>query len=177
MQALDRIFGLRAAQTDVRTEVTAGLTSFLTMAYIAFVNPNILAAAGMPKGAVITGTCLSAALASLLMGLYGRLPIGLAPGMGTNAYFAFYVCGKLGHSYQTALGAVFISGFIFLVLSLTGARERIVLAIPQSIWAAGLTWFALVATFLALQALVQLLRGRVGEVNASVGVLRESEGV
>lgn len=129
---LERHFGLEAAGTTLRTELLAGLTTFLTMAYIAFVNPSILEAAGMPKGAVITATCLSAGLASLLMGLYGRLPVGLAPGMGTNAYFAYYVCGELGHAWQTALGAVFLSGAGFLVLTVTGLRERIIAAIPAS---------------------------------------------
>jgi AGZA family xanthine/uracil permease-like MFS transporter len=130
--ALERHFSIRGAGSDVRTEVIAGATTFLTMAYIVVVNPAILKAAGMPVGAVITATCLSAAFASFLMGWYGRLPIGVAPGMGTNAYFAFTVCGTLGHSWQTALGAVFISGVLFLVLSVTGVRERIIEAIPDS---------------------------------------------
>lgn len=130
--ALDRFFSIRDAGSDVRTEVLAGSTTFLTMAYIVVVNPAILKAAGMPIGAVITATCLSAAFGSILMGVLGRLPIGLAPGMGTNAYFAFTVCGTLGHSWQTALGAVFISGALFLLLTVTGIRERIIQAIPTS---------------------------------------------
>ncbi len=130
--ALDRFFGIRDAGSDVRTELLAGTTTFLTMAYIVVVNPAILKAAGMPTGAVITATCLSAAIGSFLMGALGRLPIGVAPGMGTNAYFAFTVCGTLGHNWQTALGAVFVSGALFLLLTVTGIRERIIEAIPDS---------------------------------------------
>ncbi|MBT3181960.1 MAG: NCS2 family permease [Deltaproteobacteria bacterium] len=126
------LFALRENNTNLKTEIIAGFTTFLTMSYIVFVNPNILKAAGMPFGAVMTATCLSAAVASILMGIYANLPIGLAPGMGTNAYFAFFVCGVMGVNWQTALGAVFISGFAFLILTITGLREKIIDAIPDS---------------------------------------------
>lgn len=128
---LSKQLGLDEA-TSVRTEVLAGLTTFSTMAYIVVVNPQILEASGMPRGPLLTATCLSAGFACLLMGFWARLPIGLAPGMGTNAYFAFVVCGKMGVAWPTALGAVFVSGAIFLVLSLTGLRERLIEAIPDS---------------------------------------------
>lgn len=129
---ISNIFDLRANGTTIRIELIAGLTTFLTMAYIIFVNPGIQKAAGMPFGAVMVGTCLAAAFGSILMGMYANLPIGLAPGMGTNAYFAFYVCGVMGIPWQTALGAVFLSGIAFLVLSVTGFREKIIDAIPDS---------------------------------------------
>lgn len=130
---LERLFGLRAAGTTVRTEVVAGFTTFLTMAYIAFVNPEILAAAGMPRESVFVATCLAAAIGSLVMGLLANYPVALAPGMGLNAYFAFVVCGTLGYSWQAALGAVFVSGCLFLLVSLLRVREWVVNAIPKSL--------------------------------------------
>lgn len=130
---LERLFGLSAHGTDVRTEVMAGATTFLTMAYIIFVNPDILAAAGMPKDAVFVATCLAAALGSAIMGLYANYPIALAPAMGLNAYFAFTVVGSLGFTWQTALGAVFLSGLLFVVVSLFRLREAVVNAIPRSL--------------------------------------------
>ena len=132
MNFIRNYFGIDAAGTSIKTEVLAGFTTFLTMAYIAFVNPGILEAAGMPFGPVMVATCLSAAIATMLMGVYAKMPIGLAPGMGTNAYFAFSVCGVMMVPWQTALGAVFISGVLFLILSVTGLREKIILAIPDS---------------------------------------------
>lgn len=144
MSALERFFGLRERGSTVRTELSAGGTTFLAMAYIVAVHPGILAAAGMPPGPVLTATCLSAGLASLAMGLFARLPIGLAPGMGTNAYFAYAVCGALGVPWPTALGAVFLSGCAFLLITLTGLRERVVDAIPvglQQAIAAGIGLF------------------------------------
>lgn len=130
---LESFFQLRAHGTSVRTEVLAGVTTFLTMAYIIFVNPDILAAAGMPREAVFVATCLAAALGSAVMGLYANYPIALAPGMGLNAYFAFAVVGGMGYPWQAALGAVFISGLLFIALSLSGVREWIVNAIPRSL--------------------------------------------
>lgn len=130
---LETFFKLRDHGTTVRTELVAGLTTFLAMAYIIFVNPDILAAAGMPRESVFVATCLAAALGSLVMGLYANTPIALAPGMGLNAYFAFVVVGTLGYSWQAALGAVFVSGCLFLVVSLTRVREWIVEAIPRSL--------------------------------------------
>jgi len=130
---LARYFKLAEHGTSVRTELLAGLTTFLTMAYILAVNPDILAAAGMPRDSVFVATCLAAALGSAVMGLYANYPIALAPGMGLNAYFAFVVVGTLGYSWQTALGAVFISGLLFIILSLLKIREWVVNAIPRSL--------------------------------------------
>ena len=130
---LERTFALSAHGTNVRTEVIAGFTTFLTMAYIIFVNPDILSAAGMPKEAVFVATCLAAALGSAIMGLYANYPIALAPGMGLNAYFAFAVVGGMGFTWQQALGAVFISGVLFILVSLFRLREWIVNAIPRSL--------------------------------------------
>ena len=130
---LERFFRLHDHGTSVRTEVLAGLTTFLTMVYIVFVNPDILSAAGMPRDAVFVATCLAAAIGSLVMGLLANYPIALAPGMGLNAYFAFVVVGTLGYSWQAALGAVFVSGCLFLLVSLFRVREWIVNAIPRSL--------------------------------------------
>lgn len=130
---LNRIFQLAEHGTDVRTEVLAGLTTFLTMAYIVFVNPAILGDAGMPREAVFVATCLAAAVGSLIMGFYANYPIGMAPGMGLNAYFAYAVVLGMGIPWQSALGAVFISGCLFLAISLLGVRERIINGIPPSL--------------------------------------------
>jgi AGZA family xanthine/uracil permease-like MFS transporter len=129
---LERTFRLAEHGTSVRTELLAGLTTFLTMAYIVFINPSILADAGMPRGAVFVATCLVAALGSMIMALYANYPIALAPGMGLNAYFTYVVVQGLGFSWQAALGAVFISGLCFLVVTLTGLRALIVDGIPSS---------------------------------------------
>jgi len=130
---LERYFQLSAHGTSVKTELLAGLTTFLTMAYIIFVNPDILSAAGMPRDAVFVATCLAAVLGSAIMGLYANYPIALAPGMGLNAYFAFAVVKGMGITWQVALGAVFISGLLFIVVSLFRVREAIVNAIPRSL--------------------------------------------
>lgn len=130
---LERYFQLSAHGTTVKTELLAGLTTFLTMAYIIFVNPDILSAAGMPKDSVFVATCLAAALGSAIMGLYANYPIALAPGMGLNAYFAFAVVKGMGFTWQMALGAVFISGCLFILISLFKLREAIVNAIPRSL--------------------------------------------
>lgn len=129
---LDKIFGLTAKGTTVRTEVIAGITTFLTMAYIIFVNPDILSGTGMDRDAVFVATCLAAALGSAVMGMWANWPIGMAPGMGLNAFFAFTVVGAMGFSWQQALGAVFISGLIFLFLSVTGIRRWLIAGIPHS---------------------------------------------
>ncbi|GAW92174.1 NCS2 family permease [Calderihabitans maritimus] len=130
---LEKVFKLSENQTTLRTEVLAGITTFMTMAYIIFVNPAILSDAGMPFGAVLVATCVSAAFATLLMGLLANYPFALAPGMGLNAYFTYSVVLGAGLSWQAALAAVFISGLIFLLLTLTRAREAIVNAIPMSL--------------------------------------------
>ena len=129
----ERLFKLEEHGTNVRTELIAGLTTFLTMAYIIFVNPAILGDAGMPKGAVFVATCLIAALGTTIMGLYANYPIALAPGMGLNAYFAYVVVLTMGYKWQVALGAVFVSGCLFLLVTLTGVREQIVKGIPHSL--------------------------------------------
>ncbi len=129
---IDRFFRLSLNGTNVRTEIIAGATTYLTMAYIVFVNPLILADAGMDRGAVFVATCLASALATLLMALFANYPIALAPGMGINAYFAYSVVKGLHYSWQVALGAVFLSGVLFLILSLTRLRSWLVDAIPRS---------------------------------------------
>jgi AGZA family xanthine/uracil permease-like MFS transporter len=130
---LEQLFKLKANETSVRTELVAGLTTFLTMAYIIFVNPSILAEAKMPFDAVFAATCVAAAIGCFLMAFLANYPIALAPGMGLNAYFAFGVVGGMGHSWQVALGCVFISGIIFLIISVLPIREWIVNAIPRSL--------------------------------------------
>ncbi|MFN0041686.1 MAG: NCS2 family permease [Alphaproteobacteria bacterium] len=129
---LAKFFGLEQLGTTVRTEVLAGITTFLTMAYIVIVNPDILSVAGMDKGAVFVATCLAAASASLVMGLYANYPIALAPGMGLNAYFSFVVVKTLGYPWEVALGAVFLSGVICIVLSALPVRRWIIDSIPRS---------------------------------------------
>jgi AGZA family xanthine/uracil permease-like MFS transporter len=130
---LDQHFGLTANGTNVRTEALAGLTTFLTMAYIIFVNPSILAKAGMDQGAVFVATCVAAAVCSIVMGLYANYPIALAPGMGLNAFFAFTVVLTYKYSWQQALAAVFLSGVLFFILSVTGLREYIINQIPRNL--------------------------------------------
>lgn len=129
---LNKLFKLDDHQTTVRTELFAGLTTFLTMAYIIFVNPDILAAAGMDKGAVFVATCLAAAVGCLIMGLYANYPIALAPGMGLNAFFSFVVVKSMGVSWEVALAAVFFSGILFLILSVLPVRAWIINSIPRS---------------------------------------------
>lgn len=129
---LDALFKLSQNQTTLRREALAGATTFLAMAYIIFVNPEILSAAGMDRDAVFVATCIAAAVGSLIMGLYANYPIALAPGMGLNAYFAFTVVLTLGHSWQVALGAVFISGLLFLIISILPLRSWLIGAIPKS---------------------------------------------
>ena len=133
MQAIEKLFKLQEHGSNVRTELVAGLTTFLTMAYIVFVNPSILADAGMPRDSVFVATCLIAALGTLIMGLYANYPIALAPGMGLNAYFAYVVVKGMGFTWQVALGAVFVSGCLFLAVTLLGLRELIIRGIPQSL--------------------------------------------
>jgi len=132
-QALAKYFGFKEKGTSWSNEIIAGLTTFVTMAYILFVNPNILGDAGMPKSAVLMATAIGAGIATLTMGLYAKLPFALAPGMGLNAYFAYSVCQGLGLPWQVALGAVFIDGLIFLILSILPVRKWIVQSIPLNI--------------------------------------------
>ncbi|WP_193073723.1 NCS2 family permease [Pseudomonas sp. FME51] len=147
---LDKLFQLKAHGTTVRTEIIAGVTTFLTMAYIIFVNPVMMADAGIDPGAAFVATCLAAAIGSLIMGLWANYPIALAPGMGLNAFFSYTVVGSMGYSWQVALGAVFISGLIFFLLSIFKIREWVINSIPlplRSAIAAG------IGLFLALIAL------------------------
>lgn len=130
---LDRQFQLTAHGTTVRREVIGGVTTFMAMAYITVVNPSILSAAGMDFGAVFVATCLAAALGTAVMGLYANYPVAQAPGMGQNAFFTFGVVLGMGHSWQSALGAVFISGLIFIALSVLPVREWLINAIPRSL--------------------------------------------
>ena len=132
-QMLERWFHLSQHGSDVRTEAAAGVTTFLTMVYIAFVNPQILSDAGMPFDAVFVATCLAAAFATLVMGLYANYPVALAPGMGLNAFFSYGVVLGLGYEWEVALGAVFISGMLFLALSVLPVRRWIIEAIPKGL--------------------------------------------
>lgn len=130
---LERLFKLKENKTTVRTEIIAGITTFLTMSYIIFINPTILSKTGMDYGAVFVATCLAAAFGSALMGLIANYPIALAPGMGLNVYFTYSVVLGSGYSWQTALGAVFLSGIIFLCLSILPIREYVINSIPKSL--------------------------------------------
>ncbi len=148
---IDRIFKLSAQGTSVRTEVLAGVTTFLTMAYIVIVNPAILGQAGMPIAAVAAATCLAAGLGSILMGLIANYPIALAPGMGLNAYFTFTVVKGMGLPWETALGCVFLSGVAFLILTVAGVRQLIVGAIPRPLFSAVAAGVGLFIAFIGLK--------------------------
>ncbi|WP_335912731.1 MULTISPECIES: NCS2 family permease [Shewanella] len=130
---LEKLFKLKQNKTSLKQEAVAGLTTFLTMAYIIFVNPSMLADAGMDQGAVFVATCIAAAIGCLVMGLLANYPIALAPGMGLNAFFTYTVVGEMGYSWETALGAVFLSGICFMILSLVRIREWVVNSIPMSL--------------------------------------------
>jgi AGZA family xanthine/uracil permease-like MFS transporter len=136
LNRLERYFEFKQLGTDWKTEILAGITTFMTMAYIVFVNPAILHETGMPLAAVTAATCISAAIGSLLMGAFARYPIALAPGMGLNAYFTYTVVKGMGVAWQTALGAVFISGVVFFLLTVLGVRQLIIGAIPVELYAA-----------------------------------------
>lgn len=148
---LDNYFGLTANRTDVRTEVVAGITTFLTMAYIIFVNPHILGEAGMDKGAVFVATCLAAAISTLIMALYANYPIALAPGMGLNAFFAFTLVLTYKYTWQQALAAVFCSGIVFLLISIFKIREYVIDAIPHNIKMAVAAGIGLFLAIIGLQ--------------------------
>ena len=148
---LEHYFEFARLGTNWRTEILAGSTTFMTMAYIVFVNPSILHDAGMPVAAATMATCFSAALGSILMGAVARYPIAMAPGMGLNAYFAYAVVKGMGVSWQTALGAVFLSGLLFLLLTLLGLRQWIVAAIPHELYAAVSAGIGLFIAFIGLR--------------------------
>src|ERR1700682_2743908 len=130
---LDRYFGLTRHGTTIRTEFVAGVTTFLTMLYIVFVNPQILGNAGMDKGAVFVATCIASAASTLVMALYANYPIALAPGMGLNAFFAFTVVLSYKYTWQQALAAVFCSGVLFFLISIFRIREYVINAIPRNL--------------------------------------------
>ena len=148
---LDKIFHLKENHTDVKTEVMAGITTFMTMAYILAVNPNILSASGMDRGSVFTATALSAFIASCLMALLSNYPFVLAPGMGLNAYFTYTVVLGMGYTWQQALAAVFAEGIIFILLSLTNVREAIFNSIPMNLKHAVSVGIGLFIAFIGLQ--------------------------
>lgn len=151
MNFLDNVFHLKEHGTDVRTEVMAGITTFMAMAYILAVNPSILGTTGMDQGAVFTATALSAIAGTFLMVLFSNYPFALAPGMGLNAYFAYTVCGSMGYSWEIALAAVFVEGIVFILLSLTNVREAIFNAIPTTLKFAVTAGIGLFIAFLGLK--------------------------
>ncbi len=148
---LERLFGLKAHNTTLRTEVFAGFTTFLTMAYIVVVNPLIMGDAGMPVASVAAATCLAAAFGSILMGLMSNTPLALAPGMGMNAYFTYTVVKGMGVPWETALGCVFLSGAAFMLLTVVGVRQLIVNAIPRSLFSAVAGGVGLFIAFIGLK--------------------------
>ncbi|MBM7038116.1 NCS2 family permease [Vibrio ulleungensis] len=148
---LEKLFKLSEHNTSVRTEVIAGLTTFLTMAYIIFVNPAMLSDAGMDRGAVFVATCLAAAIGCFIMGLYANYPIAQAPGMGLNAFFTYGVVLGMGHTWQVALAAVFVSGIIFMLLSVFKVREWIINSIPQALRIGISAGIGLFLAFIGLQ--------------------------
>jgi len=154
---LDGLFKLKENGTTVRTEIMAGITTFMTMAYILAVNPSIMSATGMDKGALMTATALAGALGTLCMALFANYPFALAPGMGLNAFFAFTVVLQMGYTWQMALGAVFVEGVIFIILSLTNVREAIFNAIPMNLKravSAGIGLFICLIGFLGAHIIV-----------------------
>ena len=132
-QTLDQIFKLQDNHTTIKKEFLAGFTTFITMAYIIFVNPQIMALSGMDQGAIFVGTCLAAAIACFVMGFFANWPIGLAPGMGLNAFFTYTVVGEMGYSWEVALGAVFLAGILFFIMSVTRLRAWMISSIPMNL--------------------------------------------
>ena len=130
---LENFFAVSEHQTSIQKEILAGITTFITMAYIIFVNPQMMAQAGMDYGAIFVGTCLAAAVACLFMGLFANWPVGLAPGMGLNAFFTYTVVGEMGYSWEVALGAVFIAGILFFIMSITPLRRWMLDSIPLNL--------------------------------------------
>lgn len=149
---LTKLFGFNPKETTIRTEVMAGLTTFLTMAYILAVNPNILSETGMDKGALFTTTVIMAGISTIFMGLYAKLPLALAPGMGLNAFFAYTVCTVLGYSWQFALTAVFLEGLLFILLTVTNLREKIVDVLPDTLKKAISAGIGLYIAFIGLKS-------------------------
>ena len=148
---LEKFFKLKANNTNVKTEVIAGITTFMTMAYILAVTPSILSASGMDSNAILMSTALAAFVGTMAMALLANYPFALAPGLGLNAYFAFTVCGTMGYSWQIALLAVFAEGLLFIVLSLTNVREAIFNAIPMQLKKGVSVGIGLFVAFIGLQ--------------------------
>ena len=148
---LQKLFGFDPSKNKVKTEILAGITTFLTMSYILAVNPNMFAICGMPADSVFTATALAAIIGTLVMAFWAKLPFGLAPGMGLNAFFVFTVCLGMGHSWQFALTAILIEGVIFVILTLTNLREAIVNAIPVTLKNAIGAGIGLFIAFIGLQ--------------------------
>ena len=148
---LQKVFGLDKSKTTVKTEIIAGLTTFLTMAYILAVNPNILSITGMDKGALFTTTVLASFIPTILMGLYAKLPFALAPGMGLNAFFAYTVCLTMGCTWQFALTAVLLEGLVFILLTVTNLRDKIVYALPRALRESISVGIGLFIAFIGLQ--------------------------
>ena len=151
MEFLEKRFRLHENGTNVKTELAAGLTTFMTMAYILIVNPSILSATGMDSGALLTATAVAAFLGTLFMSLFANYPFALAPGMGLNAYFAYTVVLQYGYSWQMALAAVFVEGIIFILLSVTSVREAIFNSIPQTLKTATSVGIGLYIAFIGMQ--------------------------
>ena len=149
---LEKLFGFNQQKHSVRTEIMAGITTFLTMAYILAVNPSILSETGMDKGALFTTTVIMSALPTIFMGLYAKLPLALAPGMGLNAFFAYTVCMIMGYSWQFALTAVFLEGLVFILLTVTNLREKIVDVIPETLKNAISAGIGLYIAFIGLKS-------------------------
>ncbi|HOX10282.1 MAG TPA: NCS2 family permease, partial [Candidatus Omnitrophota bacterium] len=151
LKAIEGFFKFGESGTDLKTEAIAGTTTFMTMAYIIFVNPAMISQTGMDFGSAMTATCLSAALATLMMGLYANYPIALAPGMGENAFFTYTVCITMGIPWQVALGCVFITGVVFIILTLTNIRQMLIEAIPMAIRSSIACGIGLLIAFLGLK--------------------------
>lgn len=170
---MENFFRLKEHNTDIKTEILAGITTFMTMAYILAVNPLILSETGMDKGGVFTATALSAVIATLIMAVYAKYPFALAPGMGLNAFFAYAVVLDMGYSWQFALTAVFIEGIIFILLSFVKAREAIFNAIPINLKKAVSVGIGLFIAFIGLSSAGVVVPG--DGVPLSLGVIKESE--
>ena len=174
---LEKFFKLSENGTDVKTEILAGITTFMTMAYILAVNPSILSATGMDQGAVFTATALASLIGTLLMALFANYPFALAPGMGLNAYFAYTVVLGMGYSWEVALTAVFVEGIIFIILSLTNVREAIFNAIPKNLKAAVSVGIGLFIAFIGLQNAKIVIGGSTLLQLFSVDKYNEANGV
>lgn len=173
---IQKLFGLNPKRTTIRTEILAGITTFLTMSYILAVNPTMFSILDMPAGAVFTSTALAAIVGTLAMAFLAKLPYGLAPGMGLNAFFVFTICGVMGYSWQFALTAVLIEGFIFIILTLTNVREAIVNAIPVNLRYAIGAGIGLFIAFIGLQSAGLVVKSdatlvNLGDITSSTALL------